>query len=101
MKKNTHTHKFVFSSGHFYYRTGKMKFLDKRYPPDGVSPNVMYCTLNLLRSFSCNVVKQKEVQLKGCCRDSLTLCKQSGSGTEPEPETGTVRTVFPETESGT
>ena len=26
---------------------------------------------------------------------------QGGSGTEPEPETGTVGTVFPETESGT
>ena len=26
---------------------------------------------------------------------------QGGPGTEPEPETGTVRTVFPETESGT
>ena len=26
---------------------------------------------------------------------------QGGSGTEPEPETGTVRTVFPETENGT
>ena len=26
---------------------------------------------------------------------------QGGSGTEPEPETGTVRTIFPETESGT
>ena len=35
----------------------------------------------------------------------LTFCGQSrwqgGSGTEPEPETGTVGTVFPETESGT
>ena len=27
--------------------------------------------------------------------------KQGGSGTELEPETGTVGTVFPETESGT
>ena len=27
--------------------------------------------------------------------------QQGGSGTEPEPETGTVGTVFPETESGT
>ena len=26
---------------------------------------------------------------------------QGGSGTEPEPEIGTVGTVFPETESGT
>ena len=26
---------------------------------------------------------------------------QGGSGTEPEPETGTVRTIYPETESGT
>ena len=26
---------------------------------------------------------------------------QGGSGTEPEPETGTVGTIFPETESGT
>ena len=26
---------------------------------------------------------------------------QGGSGTEPEPETGTIGTVFPETESGT
>ena len=29
------------------------------------------------------------------------LFLQGGSGTEPEPETGTVGTVFPETESGT
>ena len=28
-------------------------------------------------------------------------CLQGGSGTEPEPETGTVGTVFPETESRT
>ena len=35
----------------------------------------------------------------------FTLCvftlKQGGSGTEPEPETGTVGTVFPETDIGT
>ena len=41
----------------------------------------------------------------GCCkRGSLGghFCSfQGGSGTEPEPETGTVGTVFPETESGT
>ena len=30
---------------------------------------------------------------------SLSLC-QGGPGAEPEPETGTVGTVFPETESG-
>ena len=29
------------------------------------------------------------------------MIKQSGTGTEPEPETGTVGTVFPETEIGT
>ena len=33
--------------------------------------------------------------------DPLRRKKQGGSGTEPELETGTVRTVFPETESGT
>ena len=31
----------------------------------------------------------------------MPILRQGGSGTEPEPETGTVRTVFPETESGT
>ena len=33
--------------------------------------------------------------------DVQGLTLQGGSGTEPEPETGTVGTVFPETESGT
>ena len=32
---------------------------------------------------------------------NFSLKIQGGSGTELEPETGTVRTVFPETESGT
>ena len=31
----------------------------------------------------------------------LTIKFQGGPGTEPEPETGTVRTVFPGTERGT
>ena len=37
---------------------------------------------------------------RGWLQDILRK-KQGGSGTELEPETGTVRTVFPETESGT
>ena len=32
---------------------------------------------------------------------SLNYVFQGGSGTEPEPETGIVGTVFPESESGT
>ena len=31
----------------FHYKIGKMKFLDKRYPPGGVSPIFVYC-------FSCH-----------------------------------------------
>ena len=35
------------------------------------------------------------------CNSNLARNNQGGSGTEPEPETGTVGTVFPETEGGT
>ena len=46
------------------------------------------------------IIKTSYGVLEKIC-PQLLLWIQGGSGTEPEPETGTVGTVFPETESGT
>ena len=44
---------------------------------------------------------QKEPSQHHCLHVTTSKTLQGGSGTEPEPETGTVGTVFPETERGT
>ena len=51
-------------------------------------------------SFSQVLATTNSVQTR-CIAKGEALKNQGGSRTEPEPETGTVRTVFPETESGT
>ena len=53
---------------------------------------------NIFQGQQCNSIPPGPYSLQECPESQIC---QKGSGTEPEPETGTVGTVFPETESGT